>query len=842
MSRHEGRFRPSHQNRVYGEAPLTTSSPTGPTYGPAAYAPPPVQPGYTEPVVESGAADQQISAVDGVVLVPETVQTEALADGAVTTPKIATNAITEALLATDIKAIKIYAGEPTLPDADYPADTIIYDSTAQVFKKTEDGTTWTSLVNATDLTGQITTTQITDSAITTDKILANAVTTAKIAALAIEADQIAANAVTAAKLSAVIVLASLIKTANSGSRVEFDSNGIRLYDSTGILVVYLPTDGSEVWVRGTLEASGLTVTGDATFRGEGNLLEGGAVLTVGDGIAAPTVAPTVSATWGLMTHYELPATVQWGAEYNPTGGSDGATPVVYLIPTVVEKLYEVNAGTGELIREITLHASTLTTVFGVALLSNYIYVLSGSGSAFRVDRYSETTGAHDTAYTSITMPTSHSAGTLASDGTYLYIAQYHAASVTKFQKYDSSMATVGSVVSATISEISDPFDIKVGAFDFGGDRMVIVQAGGGNTSAHVIDLSGVHKTDECFPISATTLSIYWDGSQFFSYDSGGGSVVYFNVHSDWTWGSGTSSKVWVGYTWYDSAGTTHETNLSPKRSVTMGKRKYLEVVTPVEPGSGGADEPNQRRIYVAHGSTEPTDANMDLQVGTDAESYSLTGYDSGGAAPPASNDFDSAGTAEVSSAVAGWALYGDGTADLGLVGGGGTSFPAVKATGDRYFRTDLGMEFYYDGTRWLSTQLFTSTSNVETSSGSFYIVLSATQASAMRCPLPVMPGSDIYIDKVSMVGYVSSGGSALSGSHKWTATFNKIDATNTATSLGTAALDSGNSQNWRYMTLTVGAVLGGTYTHLRLDMAKAGTPGDLNITGGLTATYRVVAT
>lgn len=34
----------------------------------------------------------------------------------------------------------------------------------------------------------------------------------------------------------------------------------------------------------------------------------------------------------------------------------------------------------------------------------------------------------------------------------------------------------------------------------------------------------------------------------------------------------------------------------------------------------------------------------------------------------------------------------------------GTSFPANKLTGDRYFRTDLGIECYWDGTRWLGPE------------------------------------------------------------------------------------------------------------------------------------------
>lgn len=36
----------------------------------------------------------------------------------------------------------------------------------------------------------------------------------------------------------------------------------------------------------------------------------------------------------------------------------------------------------------------------------------------------------------------------------------------------------------------------------------------------------------------------------------------------------------------------------------------------------------------------------------------------------------------------------------------GTSFPASKATNDRYWRTDLDLEFYWDGTQWLSTTLY----------------------------------------------------------------------------------------------------------------------------------------
>jgi hypothetical protein len=36
----------------------------------------------------------------------------------------------------------------------------------------------------------------------------------------------------------------------------------------------------------------------------------------------------------------------------------------------------------------------------------------------------------------------------------------------------------------------------------------------------------------------------------------------------------------------------------------------------------------------------------------------------------------------------------------------GTSFPGSPTTGDKFYRTDRNIEYFYDGTRWLSTQLF----------------------------------------------------------------------------------------------------------------------------------------
>lgn len=63
------------------------------------------------------------------------------------------------------------------------------------------GSAWTAAVPAVDLTGTITTTQITDGAISTPKLAANAVTANELAADAVTSNKIQAGAVTAAKLA-----------------------------------------------------------------------------------------------------------------------------------------------------------------------------------------------------------------------------------------------------------------------------------------------------------------------------------------------------------------------------------------------------------------------------------------------------------------------------------------------------------------------------------------------------------------------------------------------------------------------------------------------------------------
>ena len=125
---------------------------------------------------------------------------------------IADAAVSIAKFATGIVPTRVVAALPALPDAAYPAgSTALLTTDGKLYKaKTGLGGSWVAVANAGDLTGQITSTQISDDAVTTAKIAANAVTAAEIAANTITAAQIAADTITAGQIAAGAIGASEI--------------------------------------------------------------------------------------------------------------------------------------------------------------------------------------------------------------------------------------------------------------------------------------------------------------------------------------------------------------------------------------------------------------------------------------------------------------------------------------------------------------------------------------------------------------------------------------------------------------------------------------------------------
>ncbi len=163
----------------------------------------------------------------------------------------------------------------------------------------------------------------------------------------------------------------------------------------------------------------------------------------------------------------------------------------------------------------------------------------------------------------------------------------------------------------------------------------------------------------------------------------------------------------------------------------------------------------------------------------------------------------------------------------------GSAFPGSPATNDRFFRTDLGALFYYDGTRWLTVNRFFTTTSMQTALFPF----AATSLNAPRAMLVVPTGfSDAWVEEVDTAFFVA-GGTALSGSHKWVITTARQPG---GSSLVTVTIDSGSVSVWRADKQAVNALWTATNFVLETSSTKTGTPG--NLTFGMMVSYRLVAT
>lgn len=122
-------------------------------------------------------------------------------------------------------------------------------------------------------------------------------------------------------------------------------------------------------------------------------------------------------------------------------------------------------------------------------------------------------------------------------------------------------------------------------------------------------------------------------------------------------------------------------------------------------------------------------------------------------------------------------------AENGSGGGGvratGTLFPSSPTLGDFFFRTDRGIEYFWDGSRWLSAQIFTV--NVPLDNGGSYTSSAMNQA---RSVVARHGHASIYIERVTL-------GHILVGSGNWTVFFNLNGPAGISPSINVSTISSG---------------------------------------------------
>lgn len=165
----------------------------------------------------------------------------------------------------------------------------------------------------------------------------------------------------------------------------------------------------------------------------------------------------------------------------------------------------------------------------------------------------------------------------------------------------------------------------------------------------------------------------------------------------------------------------------------------------------------------------------------------------------------------------------------------GTIFPPGRLN-RRFFRTDLGLECYYDGARWLTVNEYSQ--HLVTVAGTGNYSSTVTNAQLYNAPIDQSLGGS-WVTRLNFGVYV---GTTNNGSNYWTVQAYTADITdassvNLGSSFNTTAV-SANNRN--LFSVIVGAAANVSHRMYWLSVTKTSGPGTLSITG--VVFYRLIVT
>ena len=144
----------------------------------------------------------------------------------------------------------------------------------------------------------------------------------------------------------------------------------------------------------------------------------------------------------------------------------------------------------------------------------------------------------------------------------------------------------------------------------------------------------------------------------------------------------------------------------------------------------------------------------------------------------------------------------------------GTAFPANKATGDRYWRTDLGLECYWDGTRWLSVNEYRAAHSL---APAWPITVTAYLGNA------AVDEASIYVTRFVVVAKALN---TNDGSNYWTLSFVYGNSDSYGSTTGeTPDTKAVGASAWARHSGSVAAAI--TVTNMSINAVKTGNPGNL---------------
>lgn len=156
----------------------------------------------------------------------------------------------------------------------------------------------------------------------------------------------------------------------------------------------------------------------------------------------------------------------------------------------------------------------------------------------------------------------------------------------------------------------------------------------------------------------------------------------------------------------------------------------------------------------------------------------------------------------------------------------GTSNPGSPSSGDLFFRTDLGLLIYYDGTRWLTTNQYTIAFKPQRVLND---LMSASDFRVMGAWSAWSPTYDFWIQDFLWTTFISGGTS--NATNHWTISVTKKLQPNSGAAIVAPDTRADAVSTWVNHITAVNALLGTNAHGLDISTTKTGAPGNLILMG-----------
>lgn len=502
------------------------------------------------------------------------------------------------------------------------------------------------------------------------------------------AGQILVDQLISGSLTADVTLSSIMRTGLTGARVEIGPFGIVTYAADNTPQTVLPSgSGMTNTFKGMIESAGATFTGGVSFRSQTNELSRDSILTLVSGVTSPPQQPSVVVDWAKVavtadngTGMWIDSTNAWATHWD--AGSTSLSLISYDLTT--------GSQTGSL--ALTGGPAVYLPGGGVVKVGSFWYTLSQSlsdGNWYLIRWNSSGVFQNGSVYNPVS-------GT--NYGWYwtdrliakMQLAYRPAAGNIVIAEFDpgagnfrldhrdpTTCASVSSATTVAVAGFTGPVGgVTFGSFDYGSERMALTSRNNGNIWIFNPASSFSYSVSESFPAaSGMVTGLAWDTSAgVFRTAAFLSDLSAMYTYTNINWGSTASDgNWWVGFSWYDSVGTTHETTMSPIANFAMKKRARFRLTSTAIPVNG-VDDPDSARFYLGRGSSLPATTSMYLQIPTGSLTQAQTFVSAvfSGTNPPTVSTFPAnLVPGKIKDSGGNTLLSGDGTSELqGLTLGG----------------------------------------------------------------------------------------------------------------------------------------------------------------------------